>query len=91
VQAHEDLFDEVLLLGREMLADAGIGDVPVVVDLGAEFVVEGEAQELLLFAGERLVERGDEGLAGGLGGRRRRSVALRCLPKLMPKRPPPWW
>ena len=65
VQAHEDVLDHGLLVLVEVV-QAGLGDVPVVIDLEAKRVVEGEADFAHLLFGEALVEALDEGL--GIGG-----------------------
>ena len=43
VQSEENLLDQVLLVGSEVFADAGFGNVPVVFDLGSFLVIEGQA------------------------------------------------
>ena len=65
--ALEDFAAELLLVGLEV-ADAGLDDGPVVADLLAQGVIEGEAELLLLVVREALVEAGDGGFGGGFGG-----------------------
>src|SRR5262249_47513094 len=57
----------LLLVGH--VADGRLDDRPVVPDLRAERVVEGEVDDFLLVVLEGLVEPGDGGLGGGRGGR----------------------
>mgnify|MGYP000501190060 CR=1 FL=1 len=65
VQPHEDLLDHGLLVLGVAL-DASFGDVPVVIDLEAQRVIEGEAHVLALFLGEGVVEGLYEGFASSL-------------------------
>ena len=65
VEAEENLLDEVLLIGGEVFADSGFGDVPIVLDLGAFLVVERQADFGALPLVEAFVERGYQGFRIG--------------------------
>lgn len=56
VKPHEDVFHEGLLVGCKGVAEPGLGDVPVVIDLQAQRVVKVEADGLALFVIEALEE-----------------------------------
>jgi hypothetical protein len=60
VKLEEDFPNHGLLILGE-LADAGLVDMPIVVHLGAEFVIKGKADGLALLIGQAFVEGGDEG------------------------------
>ena len=64
VQAGEDVADHLLLILVEETGDALLHDVPVVIDLGAEGMIEGEADGGALLFAERFIERGGEGFRG---------------------------
>src|SRR5688572_16293594 len=59
VQAVKDVTNQLLLVFGE-LADAGLGDVPVVVDLRLEFMAKREAHTFALFLGQTFVELSDQ-------------------------------
>ena len=70
VQAEENLLHHLVLILVEKGGDVVVGDVPVVIDLGAQRVVEGKAERLALILAQRLEERRHErlGRGGGSGG-----------------------
>ena len=68
MEAAEDLAHEVHLVLFENLADGGLHDVPVVIHLGPERVIEVEADHLALFVGQGAVELLHERFARGGGG-----------------------
>ena len=59
MQAVEDVANQLLLVFGE-LADAGLGDVPVVVDLRLEFMAKGETHTFALLLGQAFVELSDQ-------------------------------
>ncbi len=65
VEPHEDLLDHGLLVLGERF-HLGLGDLPVVVDLEAQLVIEGEADDLPLLVVQAVVEGFHEGLRRGL-------------------------
>jgi hypothetical protein len=71
VQAEEDFLDHGLLLFGEKLRELLVGDVPVVIDLGAERMIEWKADGLALGFAQVLVKRRHERLGArpGRGGR----------------------
>ena len=68
VQPAENLGDHGLLVGREEVLDADRGDVPVVVDLRSQRVVEREGDLALLLGGQALVELRHQCLRGRMPG-----------------------
>ena len=55
VHVEEDLADHSLLVRGEILADTLLGDVPVVIDLRSERMLERKNGRLFLFFGQALV------------------------------------
>ena len=61
VEAAEDVLNHRLLVGRIKVTDAMRRDVPVVVDFGAQRVIEGKRHLASLFRGQAVVELRDDG------------------------------
>ena len=69
VDAHEDFPDHGLLVGSEEVAECLVRDVPVVVHLRAQRMIERENNGLLLLLGQAFEKRGHECLRPGAFGR----------------------